>query len=137
MYPSLQRLGFNTSLDPRTSNMSGEFENITFHIPNPEVKESFETSIPYAEEIGADLLFNSDPDADRIGVMARHEGKFEAFDGNQIATLLAYYLCKKKKGSASKKYIIKTQVTTSLVSTIAHAHGVEMIDGLMVGFKYI
>jgi phosphoglucomutase/phosphomannomutase len=65
IYPALQKLGFNVTLDRRTSNLSGNFENVTFNIPNPEVVESFETSIPFAEEINADLIISSDPDADR------------------------------------------------------------------------
>jgi phosphoglucomutase/phosphomannomutase len=37
MYPVLTKLGFDVTLDPRTSNLSGAFENVTFNIPNPEV----------------------------------------------------------------------------------------------------
>jgi phosphomannomutase len=48
------------------------------------VVESFETSIPFAEEINADLIISSDPDADRIGVMARHKNSYEFVNGNEI-----------------------------------------------------
>ncbi|MCK7469951.1 MAG: hypothetical protein MZU95_03460 [Desulfomicrobium escambiense] len=43
-------LGFDVTLCPATSNLSGAFEKVTFNIPNPEVVESFSTSLP----LGAD-----------------------------------------------------------------------------------
>jgi hypothetical protein len=67
---------------------SGEFENVTFNIPNPEVVESFEGSLPFAEKSHADILISSDPDADRIGVMANHNGEFRFLTGNEIGMLL-------------------------------------------------
>ncbi|NIQ88822.1 MAG: phospho-sugar mutase, partial [Deltaproteobacteria bacterium] len=140
IYPALQKLGFNVTLDRRTSNPSGNFENVTFNIPNPEVIESFETSIPFAEEINADLIISSDPDADRIGVMARHRDSYEFVNGNEIGIVLTNYVISKYKAKGTldpNSVVIKTGVTTSLIEGIAQENNIHCIGDLLVGFKYI
>jgi phosphoglucomutase/phosphomannomutase len=140
IYPALQKLGFNVTLDRRTSNPSGNFENVTFNIPNPEVVESFETSIPFAKEINADLIISSDPDADRIGVMARHNNSYEFVNGNEIGIVLTNYVISKYKAKGTldtNSVVIKTGVTTSLIEGIAQENNIHCIGDLLVGFKYI
>jgi len=88
VYPVLQKSGFDITLDPKTSNLSGAFENVTFNIPNPEVVESFSASLPFAEESSADILISTDPDADRVGIMVNHNGAFRFLTGNEIGILL-------------------------------------------------
>jgi phosphoglucomutase/phosphomannomutase len=140
IYPALKKLGFDVALDPQTSNPSGAFENVTFNIPNPEVVESFETSLPFAEKINADIVISSDPDADRIGVEARHNNSFEFIDGNEIGVLLTHYVISKYKAKgilSDESTVIKTGVTTSLIEDIARENNVICIGDLLVGFKYI
>jgi phosphoglucomutase/phosphomannomutase len=140
IYPALQELGFDVTLDAHTSNPSGDFENVTFNIPNPEVIESFETSMPFAEEINADLIISSDPDADRIGVMARHKNSYEFVNGNEIGIVLTNYVVSKNiaKGTLdTNSVVIKTGVTTSLIEGIAQENNIRCIGDLLVGFKYI
>jgi phosphoglucomutase len=140
IYPALQKLGFNVTLDRRTSNPSGNFEHVTFNIPNPEVVESFETSMPFAEEINADLIISSDPDADRIGVMARHNNSYEFVNGNEIGIVLTNYVISKYKAKGNldpNSVVIKTGVTTSLIEGIAQENNIRCIGDLLVGFKYI
>ncbi|MDH3897493.1 MAG: hypothetical protein OEV18_08885, partial [Deltaproteobacteria bacterium] len=140
IYPALQKLGFNVTLDRRTSNPSGNFEHVTFNIPNPEVVESFETSIPFAEEINADLIISSDPDADRIGVMAWHKNSYEFVNGNEIGIVLTNYVISKYKAKGTldpNSVVIKTGVTTSLIEGIAQENNIHCIGDLLVGFKYI
>ena len=67
----LTALGFKVSIDPKTGYPSGKFENVTFNIPNPEVEQSFDTPLRFAVKDNADILLNSDPDADRIGIMVK------------------------------------------------------------------
>lgn len=134
----LEKLGFAVMMDPATSNLSGKFEHVTFNIPNPEVIQSFDTPLKYAREINADIILNSDPDADRIGVMVNHQGNWEFLNGNEIAAIVASYVITKRKPTLKGKgMIIKTDVTTNLVSEIAKANDVDIIDDLLVGFKYI
>ena len=138
--PILSKLGFELHLDPNTANPSGAFENVTFNIPNPEVIQSFDSSIAAADEVGADIILNTDPDADRIGIMVRHDGRWSFMTGNEIGILLARYGIFKFKAAGrlnSNSMIIKTDVTTSLIAKIARENGVQCIGDLLVGFKYI
>lgn len=140
VYPILKKLDFDVTLDPETSNLSGAFENVTFNIPNPEVIESFASSLPYAKNINADLLISTDPDADRIGVMLKHGDSWQFLTGNEIGIILTNYAISKyaSLGRLSpNSTIIKTEVTTSLMQKIAAQNGVRTIGDLLVGFKYI
>ncbi len=140
VHPVLQKLGFDVTLDPRTANLSGAFENVTFNIPNPEVQQSFDTALPVAREIGADLIISTDPDADRVGVMLDHHGQWAFLNGNEIGILLTHYGITKMKAAGRLDkggVVIKTDVTTSLIAAIAEAQGVRCIGDLLVGFKYI
>ena len=131
-------LGFPIKEDPKTSNPSGRFENMTYNIPNPEVVESFDASLEYAKAQDVDLLLNSDPDADRLGVMVKHKGEWLFLNGDQICSILAGYVEGKTRARGDRKRImIKTQVTTDLMVRICVANGIDLIDGLLVGYKYI
>lgn len=131
----LPAAGFNLQSDPKTSNPSGKFENIVFNNPNPEVEQSYTNSLPFAEEVQADLLLNSDPDADRLGVMVKHQNTWQFLNGNQIAVLLTDYVVRKQGSSLS--VVVKTEVTTDLVARVAKGAGVQVIGDLLVGFKFI
>jgi phosphoglucomutase len=134
----LEYLGFKVTVDSRTGNPSGKFENVTFNIPNPEVIESFDSPLITAKELDADILLNSDPDADRIGIMVKHQGQWTYLNGNEIGAILAEYVIAKKHQAVGKKqWVIKTAVTTNLISEICKKNGVNMIGDLLVGFKYI
>ena len=135
IYPILTQVGFKVILDPLTSNMSGKFENVKFNIPNPEVEQSFENSLSFAMKRKADVILSSDPDADRIGIMARYKNGWYYFTGNEIAIILANFSIEKSK--VKKGVIIKTEVTTGLVQKIAENNGVQCIGDLLVGYKYI
>jgi len=140
VYPIFKKLGFNVTLDPATSNLSDAFENVTFNIPNPEVVESFDHSLPFAKEKGADILINTDPDADRIGVMLNHNGFWKFLSGNEIGIILTHYAISKYKSKGRlnpDNVIIKTDVTTSLIQKIADENNIRCIGDLLVGFKYI
>ena len=140
VYPILKKLGFDVTLDPETSNLSGAFENVTFNIPNPEVIESFASSLPFADKIQADILISTDPDADRIGIMLKHWDSWQFLTGNEIGIILTNYAISKyaSRGRLNQNStIIKTDVTTSLMQKIAAENGVQTLGDLLVGFKYI
>lgn len=135
---ALELLGFKVDIDKKTSNFSGRFENITFNIPNPEVRESFDTALEYAKKIKADILLSSDPDADRVGVMVSHHNDWIFLNGNEIAAILsAYVISKKKITQKNSGVIIKTIVTTNLIKKICLSNKVDLIGELLVGFKYV
>lgn len=132
----LRGLGFTVLEDPKTVNPSGAFENITFQNPNPEVIQSFETSLEYAKKEDADILISSDPDADRVGIMVKHEGEWLFINGNEIATILTKYVATHMK-TPGAGIVIKTVVTTGAIKSICEQYNLRLIDGLLIGFKYV
>ena len=134
----LTYLGFQVFVDPLTGNPSGKFEHVTFNIPNPEVLQSFDVPLKYAKEIDADILLNTDPDADRVGIMIKHHGKWVFINGNEIASILTEYVVSKRKPMLKGQgVVIKTMVTTDLIREICKVNNVRLIGDLLVGFKYV
>ena len=138
----LQRAGFEGAriFGPQQS-PDGNFPNVPDQLPNPERAQVFEPMLPHARTIDAAVLIASDPDADRMAVQVRDaQGKYVHLNGNQIGSLLADYILTKRsaRGDLSPDhYVVETLVTTRLIGAIARAHGVRVIDDLLVGFKYI
>jgi len=140
IYPVLQAAGFDVEMDPATATQDGAFTNVKFNIPNPEVPESFETAIKHAKKVGADVVLASDPDADRLGIAVSHKGNWKLLTGNEMSAILLKFKLDalKNRGELTpKKVMVKTDVTTSLCTMIAHEYGIEVVDDLLVGFKYI
>ena len=112
----------------------------TVKSPNPEEKAGFSYAIEMAKEKKADLIFATDPDADRIGaIVTDKNGEFISLTGNQMGVLLSEFILRNKKldGSLnSKGAIIKTIVTTSMLYPIAKDYGINTYD-VLTGFKYI
>lgn len=112
----------------------------TVKSPNPEEAEAFELAIRYGEEVGADILLATDPDADRLGVAVRDmQNRFKLLNGNQIGTVILNYLLEEKQKAGelpSNGVVLKTIVSTDIVSAMAQKYGVELVD-VLTGFKFI
>ena len=136
---ALKKFGFeNVTVVSEQSQPNGDFPTVIY--PNPEEAEALEIALKTAKNINADLVLATDPDADRVGIAAKNTNhEFELLNGNQTAVLLIYYLLrqwKENKQIKGKEYIIKTIVTTDLISAIAQHFKVDCFDTL-TGFKYI
>lgn len=107
----------------------------TVRTPNPEDPNAFACAIRLGDETGADLLVATDPDCDRVGVMARRNGKWQALTGNQVGCLLLEYLLNAKTPKAGA-YAVKTIVTTRMADAIGKAHGIDVYN-VLTGFKFI
>ncbi len=134
----LTRLGF-PMITPPDEAADGTFSVIPFKAPNPEVPQATEPAKAYADAHGAGIVLSSDPDADRIGLEAKMpDGSWYHFDGNQIATIMAYYLMLDPEGPQRRGLVIETLVTTRIIGKIVEKAGKsELIDDLLVGFKYV
>ena len=111
----------------------------TVKSPNPEEPAALELAIKKAKEVNADLVMATDPDADRVGIAIRKGDDLVLLNGNQAATLLIFYLLTKWKENnklTGNEFIVKTIVTTELLTDIADKFGVEHFD-VLTGFKYI
>ncbi len=118
----------------------GDFANVKFRTPNPEVPESMDLAIEQAKQVGADLVLATDPDADRIGAAVPWEDDFVFINGNELAVILTRYRLEALQRAGklpAAPLIIKTQVTTDLMARIAESFGARVIGNLLVGFKYV
>lgn len=108
--------------------------------PNPENKEVFDIAMKMAEKVKPDLIIGTDPDCDRIGIIADSgEGIYKPLTGNQTGVLLANYIISslKEKGILkSDGFIVETIVTTKMAEKVAAAYGIKTIE-VLTGFKYI
>ena len=107
--------------------------------PNPEIRQVFEEGLKMTEEFPADLMLATDPDCDRVGIAVRDNGEYKLMTGNEVGAMLGEYLLSqlKEKGKLpDKPVVVKTIVTTPLISAICKEYGAEMAD-LLTGFKYI
>lgn len=139
---ALGSFGLDVAVEPTQEMQDGRFP--TVQSPNPENAEALSLGMQLADEIGADLVIATDPDADRMGVAVRDDGGgLTLLTGNQIGSLLAYYRLKTlfdtgvlDDGNKARAVLVKTFVTTELQRSIAEHFGVRCIDTL-TGFKYI
>lgn len=113
-----------------------EFTTVTS--PNPEEPQAFMESIKLGNEVNADILLATDPDADRLGVAVKNAaGEYVVLTGNQLGTLLLDYILRHSKSETLENArMIKTIVTTELGRAVASHYGVETLD-VLTGFKYI
>lgn len=111
----------------------------TTEYPNPEELAAFELAEKYAEKLDAELIIATDPDADRLAVEVRKNGRIIALNGNQTGVLMINYIlnAKKEKGELPKNAaIVKSIVTGNMGENIAKSMGVKVFD-VLTGFKNI
>jgi phosphoglucomutase len=136
---ALEQFGFtNLTLVEEQSTPDGNFPTVVY--PNPEEKEALTLALKKAQEIDADLVLATDPDADRVGIAVKNnDGEFVLLNGNQTGSLLINYLLSawEEKGKLTgEQYIVKTIVTSNLIEAIAKAKNVTYYNTL-TGFKWI
>lgn len=111
----------------------------TVKLPNPEEKDAFIYAKKLGDELLAEILIATDPDADRLGVAVRSLDQYIYLNGNQTGALMIHYLLSQKKALGllpEKGVVFNTIVTSDLGATIARDYGMEVISTL-TGFKYI
>ena len=139
IFDSLANFGFRNVIHvPEQDVLSGDFP--TVESPNPEVPSAMAMAIEKAKEVGADIIFASDPDADRVGLVVRDkEGNYQLVNGNQIVMIFLYYLISRNVelgNITGTEYCVKTIVTTETIKRIADANNVKCYD-CYTGFKWI
>ena len=136
---ALRAFGFTNIFNvPEQDVVSGDFPTVIS--PNPEEVAAMTMAIKKAEEVDADIVMASDPDADRIGVAVKNDkGKYIIVNGNQTALLFIYYIITKMKEAGTLKgneYVVKTIVSTEMIAEIAKKNNIELFD-VFTGFKFI
>ncbi|WP_061243710.1 phospho-sugar mutase [Leptospira interrogans] len=138
MQELLNSFGYkNVFLVPEQKDPNGEFPTVKY--PNPEEAEAMELSKKFAIQKNAHAFIATDPDADRLGIGVKNEnGEYVLFNGNQIGSIMAAYLCEAYSSGKKKKkaVLVKTIVTTDLQENIAKKNKVKY-KNVLTGFKFI
>ena len=112
----------------------------TIKVPNPEDPGAYDLAFKKAAEVGASVIFATDPDCDRLGVAVKDGGgEWHLLTGNQIGCVLLHYILSSldKAGKLPKDgAAVKSIVSTSLANRICERYGVAMFETL-TGFKFI
>ena len=136
----LEDLGFsNVYVVPEQELPNGSFPTVDY--PNPEDIKAFDLALKLAEKQNADLVLATDPDADRLGVLAKDSktGEYKTFTGNMSGLLIAEYILsqkKEKKLLPKNGALIYTLVSSNLAIAIAKEYKIEFME-VLTGFKYI
>lgn len=136
---ALKACGFNNIINvPEQDIISGDFPTVVS--PNPEEPAAMAMALKKAVETNADLVFATDPDADRFGAGIRNDkGEFILLNGNQTMLILIYYLIVRRKELGlltGNEYTVRTIVTSALTQVVSEKNGVEMFE-CYTGFKWI
>ncbi|MBO4563293.1 MAG: phospho-sugar mutase [Clostridia bacterium] len=135
----LRRIGVtDLHVVPEQAEPDGDFP--TVKAPNPEDKNAFTLARALADKVGANLMFATDPDSDRLGVAVRQpDGEFKLLTGNQTGALLTYYILSslKEQGRLPENgLVVKSFVSTTLADAICNKYGVAIKD-VLTGFRFI
>lgn len=108
----------------------------TVRSPNPEAPDSMDMARALADERGAPLVIATDPDADRLGALARdRDGVMQVIDGNRLAVLMLDHVLRHGP-HPDDGWVLTTLVSTPLIGIMARDAGIEVVDDLLVGFKH-
>ncbi|EHI98219.1 phosphoglucomutase/phosphomannomutase alpha/beta/alpha domain I [Clostridium sp. DL-VIII] len=135
----LNQLGYsNVKVVKEQEAPDGNFPTASY--PNPENPDVFELALKMAETENPDIIFGTDPDCDRIGLVVKNStGEYKVLTGNQTGLLLTHYMLSSLKETnklPQNGVVIKTIVTTEGARKIAEDFDVELMD-VLTGFKYI
>ena len=107
--------------------------------PNPEFPEALELGMKLSKERDADLLIATDPDADRVAIVVKHDGELVRITGNELGVLLLDYIAKTRKEldtMPDNPVAVRSIVSTKLTDKVAAAYGVSVRD-VLTGFKFV
>jgi len=136
---ALKAYGFTNIINvPEQDVVSGDFPTVVS--PNPEDPAAMAMAVKRGIETNAELVFATDPDADRFGAGIRDDkGEFILLNGNQTMIILIYYLVTRWKELGKltgNEYTVRTIVTSELTQIISEKNGIEMFE-CYTGFKWI
>ena len=139
--PTLEKAGFTVSLVQEQATPDGNFPNVPNNNPNPENVPASDMVTAQAIKENADIGITTDPDVDRLGVVARNSnGEYQFLNGNQIAMLIGAYVVEtmQSKGTLKKNhFLVRTIVTTDFISALAKKADISIYDEILIGFKYV
>mgnify|MGYP000887917344 FL=1 len=139
---ALERAGFSVTVVAEQAEPDPDFPTVAK--PNPEEPEVYEIALRYATERAGlepfDLILATDPDADRLGVLARdRSGGYRLLTGNQVGALLTDQILRARAAACTlpaNGCVIKTIATSNMVAPLCREYGVDLLE-THTGFKFI
>ena len=124
---------------PEQEEPDSEFTTCPY--PNPEEPKALMLALEQAKQLDADLVIATDPDADRVGIVAKdgEKGEYRFLNGNETGLLLMNYMLERKAALGTlgnDPTVIKTIVTTDMAFSVAKKYGANVKE-VLTGFKYI
>jgi phosphoglucomutase len=133
-----KKVGFTNFYSiPEQSRPDGNFP--TVKSPNPEDPKALSMAIDYMIKNKGDIVYGTDPDGDRLGVVVNHQGAPVILNGNQIGALMIYYVflrMEEKRKIPKNPLVIKSIVTSPIQNAIVEHFGGTVLDTL-TGFKWM
>lgn len=135
----LRRIGCtNIICVPEQMEPDGDFPTVAS--PNPENPDGFELAIKHAKEHKAHLIIGTDPDADRVAIVApNRECEYVQLSGNQTAVLLLDYIIAARRRNdlmPENPFTVKSIVSTEMARAVSEGNGIPIYD-TFTGFKFI
>jgi phosphomannomutase len=129
--PLLKRAGFRNVVSvAEQEEPDGQFPTLPF--PNPEEPGALDLALATANQHGSEIILATDPDADRLAVVALHRGNWRALTGDEVGLLLGERIANRSSTGTLATSIVSLQ----LLEQIAAAHGLGFANTL-TGFKWI
>ncbi len=140
--PMLKKAGFeDIHLVESQAEPDGTCPNVADNQANPENDAAMIETVQLAREIGADVAFASDTDADRLAAATPLQNKeWALLTGNQTAAIILEYICAKMKGKNElhpEQLVLSTAVSSPLIPAIAKRYKIQEKHDLLVGFKWL
>lgn len=133
----LERLGYHVV--PVLAQCAPDPDYTNTKSPNPEEACSYDLAIQVGKEVDGDVVVICDPDGDRLGVVAKHEGEYVLMSGNQSAAVYLEYIfstLSSRNELPHNAIMYNTVVTSDLGELVAKHYGVE-VEKTLTGFKFI
>jgi phosphomannomutase len=132
---ALAAAGF-TDVHPVAEQIEPDGRFPTATSPNPEKPEVLRLATTLAQQVGANVVFANDPDADRLAIcVSRPGGGYRALTGNAVGVLLADFLLQHAPAKPAS-LVVSSVPSTPMAESIAAAHDARFAKTL-TGFKWI
>ncbi|XP_029650022.1 phosphoglucomutase-2-like [Octopus sinensis] len=138
---SLEVFGFSPPI-PVKEQVEADPDFPTVKYPNPEEGEgALKLAMKTADEHQSSIILANDPDADRLAVAEKVDGKWKIFTGNELGALFGWWLVKCYKDnhpnkSMSDVYMLSSTVSSKILKAIANKENLNFVETL-TGFKWM
>jgi phosphoglucomutase len=110
----------------------------TVKFPNPEEKGALDLAMETADASSISLILASDPDADRLAVAEKVDGKWHIFTGNELGLLLGTHIFERypKEKPRKKLAMLASTVSSRALHALSVKKGFHFTETL-TGFKWL